>query len=198
VATVERPIGVRTLVFGLFLLTSIAGREPHETLPQLLTFTPIVALVCTAPLSYLWWRRISHELRGVDEPPVRLRSTDHQSATRIRMIVGTLTVVPAFGAAIRRIRRAQARASLPQTLRFGWLLLPALLVHPLLVAYLQYELNKIWTVLGEPLDPWDGSPPAPEADHTQRLPWLRPPRSPRAPHLSGQNPQHERSALVTG
>jgi hypothetical protein len=114
------------------------------------------------------------------------------------MIVGTLTVVPAFAAAIRRIRRAQARAGLPQTLRFGWLLLPALLVHPLLVAYLQYELNKIWTVLGKPLDPWNGSPPAPEADLTQRLPWLRPPRSPRAPHLPSQHPQQKRPVLVTG
>jgi hypothetical protein len=174
VVKVERPVGVRILVFGLFLLFWIAGVQPHETLPDLLAAALVAALVFTTPLSYLWWRRINHELRGIDEPPVRPQSADRRSATRFRMIVGTLTVAPAFGAAIRRIRRAQTRAGLPQSLRFGWLLLTALLVHPLLVAYLQYELNKIWTVLGEPLDPWNGSPPAPEADLTQRLPWLRP------------------------
>jgi hypothetical protein len=202
VAKVERPVGVRILVFGLFLLlvggSEVAAAEPHQTLPDLLAATLIAALLCTAPVSYLWWRRVNRELRGVDEPPVRPRSTRRRSATRIRVIVGTLTVVPAFIAVSRRIRRAQTRAGLPQTLRFGWLLLPALLVHPLLVAYLQYELNKIWTVLGEPLDPWDGSPPAPEADLTPRWPWLRPPRSLRAPHLPGKHHQHERSVLVTG
>jgi hypothetical protein len=186
VAKVERPVGVRILVFGLFLWLLLvfgsAGADPNETLPQLQAFMLAAALLFTAPVSYLWWRRVNHELRGLDEP-VRPRSTDRRSGTRIGTIVGTLTVVPAFNALSRRIRRAQTRAGLPQTLRFGWLLLPALLVHPLLVAYLQYELNKIWTVLGEPLDPWNGSPPAPEADLPQRLPWLRAPSSPRAPHL---------------
>jgi len=181
----------------LFLLSGIAGKEPQETLPDLLAGVLAVALLFTAPLSYLWWRRVSRELRGLDEP-VRPRSTRRRFATRIGTIVRTLTVVPAFNALIRRIRRAQTRAGLPQTLRFGWLLVPALLVHPLLVAYLQYELNKIWTALGEPLDPSNGRPPAPQADLAQRLPWLRAPSSPRAPHLPSQHPQHERPILVTG
>jgi hypothetical protein len=201
VAKVERPVGVRILVLGLFLLlwggSTVAGAEPHETLPPLLAVALAVALLCTTPLSYLWWRRVNHELRGLDEP-VRPRSTRRRFVTRIGMIVRTLTVVPAFNALIRRIRRAQTRAGLPQTLRFGWLLLPGLLVHPLLVAYLQYELNKTWTALGEPLDPWNGSPPAPQADLTQRPPWLRAPNSPPARHPPSQHPQHEPPILITG
>jgi hypothetical protein len=196
VAKVERPVGVRILVFGLLLLSGIAGKEPQETLPDLLAGVLAAALLFTAPLSYLWWRRVNHELRGLDEP-VGPRSTRRRFATRIGTIVRTVTVVPAFNALIRRIRRAQARVGLPQTLRFGWLLVPALLVHPLLVAYLQYELNKIWTALGEPLDPSNGRLPAPQADLAQRLPWLRAPSSPRAPHLPSQHPQHERPILVT-
>jgi hypothetical protein len=196
VAKVERPVGIRILVFGLLLVAFSAGATPHDTPTQLSAI--IFALLLTAPLSYLWWRRVNHELRGLDEPAAGPRSTRRRFATRIGTIMRTVTVVPAFNALTRRIRRAQTRAGLPQTLRFGWLLVPALLVHPLLVAYLQYELNKIWTALGEPLDPWNGSPPAPEADLPQRLPWLRAPRSPRAPHLPSQHPQHERPALVTG
>jgi hypothetical protein len=187
VATVERPVGVRILVLGLLLLYWIAGKLPNETLADLLWRTPLAALFFTAPLSYLRWRRVNRELRGLDEP-VRPRSTRRRFATRIGTIVRTVTVVPAFNALTRRIRRAQKRAGLPQTLRFGWLLVPALLVHPLLVAYLQYELNKIWTALGEPLDPWNGRPPAPQADLAQRLPWLRAPSSPRAPHLPASTP----------
>jgi hypothetical protein len=55
VAKVERPVGVRILVFGLFLLffggSTVAGAEPHETLPQLLALMLAAALLCTAPLS---------------------------------------------------------------------------------------------------------------------------------------------------
>lgn len=58
-----------------------------------------------------------------------------------------------------------------ETLRFAWVLASGLLL-PVLFAYMQHELNKIWAVEGEPLDPWatDTSTDAEQASGS--MPWL--------------------------
>jgi hypothetical protein len=196
-AKVERPVGVRMLVFVLLLLVVGAAPDPEMTLPQYLTtIAPVAALVASVPISFAWWWRVNRELRSVDPRPVRPRSTGRRLFMRVLTVVGFLTVLPAFIVTGRRIRRAQARAGLPETLRFGWLLLPGLLLHPLLVAYLQHELNKIWTVVGQPLDPWTGTPSASESDLTRRPPWLRSPRPHRLPDRPSQHDQHANPVLA--
>src|SRR5262249_44320227 len=92
VAKVGRPAGVRILVFVLFLVFW-TGTLPttNETTPQGLGLALVAAVVFTAPLSFLWWRRVNRELRGVEERPVRPRSTGGRLATRILTVVGHLT-----------------------------------------------------------------------------------------------------------
>jgi hypothetical protein len=172
VVKVERPFGVRMLVFALILINALAVYEPAQTVATYLADNFAFALVLTAPLSLAWMVRVNRELRAIDPRP---RSRTRRMVGRA-VVAGAVIIVPAILMALvvtgLRIRRAQARAGLPQTLRLVWLL-PGVLVHPLLVAYLQRELNKIWTATARPLDPWPGVPPVPATGHPARPPWLR-------------------------
>lgn len=175
VAKLERPVGVRILMsLLLFLFWAATEAVPEHTVPWGLALALVTALVCGTPISFGWWKRINRELRSLDPPPTRPRSAARRVVTRVLAVAGAITVLPAFLATCRRIRRAQARTGLPQTLRFGWLLIPGLLLHPILVAYLQHELNKIWTTIGRPLDQAPATPAAPNTDYSHYPPWLRP------------------------
>jgi hypothetical protein len=75
------------------------------------------------------------------------------------------------------IHRAQARAGYPRTRWSPWVLALGLLLSPVLFAYLQRELNKIWAVEGKPLDPWPAESSSEANCSTGNLPWLKGKRS---------------------
>ncbi len=55
------------------------------------------------------------------------------------------------------------------------MLTPGLVLYPFLIAYLQHELNKVWAVEGEPLDPWSDDTSTDAKSSTGAMPWLKVP-----------------------
>jgi DNA-binding transcriptional ArsR family regulator len=51
--------------------------------------------------------------------------------------------------------------------------MPGLLLPPALFAYLQHELNRVWAVEGEPLDPWPADTSTEANRSIGTLPWLK-------------------------
>jgi hypothetical protein len=197
VAKVERPFGVRILVFFLALLGGcmLIFADPYFTVSDLVYAVPSawgLSFFLSLPFSFLWWYRVNCELRDLDRSYGTLESGYRPVLSRLIMsvgwlvpvaaflaldpvvlMVGLLVLAPAFIRTGRRIRRAQARAGQPETVRSAWLLAPGLLLYPLLVAYLQHELNKVWAVEGEPLDPWSADASRNAKCSTGTTPWLR-------------------------
>jgi hypothetical protein len=187
VAKVERPFGVRVLFFLLFSVF-IAGptlrgagllKSPSlaiATILSALAFGFLVAWVVSLLTSLPWWYRINRELRDLEHSYDTQRGGSLPLWSLLMMTAGWLLLVPPFIAVFRTCRhlqRAQARAGQPQTLRSAWVLAPGLLVHPVLFSYLQHELNKVWAVEGEPLDPWPAKASREARWSTGSLPWLK-------------------------
>jgi hypothetical protein len=196
VAKVERPLGVRVLLFLLIFLFVLVGEgypfDPELTFLGLLKTALLAALGFSIPVSLLWWDRMDREVRDLAHSPETRKSQTRSDLLRLTIIVGGTILLSAFinpsdrdilweivGGIVlflafmrtgRDIRRAQARAGQRESLRFAWMLAPGLLLHPFLLAYLQHELNKVWAVEGEPLDP---SPADASRDATGTMPWLR-------------------------
>ena len=130
---------------------------PPVVLSDYLLIGYLAASLASLLVGLPWWYRISRELRDLD------RSYDTEAGSRplgslLMMTVGWLALlVPPFIAVYktcRRIQRAQARAGQSATLRFPWALTAWLLIPLVLFPYMQHELNKVWAVESEPLDPW--------------------------------------------
>ena len=180
VARVENPIGWRLLFFLVFFLFATG---------MILTFgtTALVADVFVGTVyafvfvSLPWWYRINRELRdldrsyGVHETGIRPGYSVFIMAFGI-LFCAVLQLIAVFSLG-RHIRRAQARAGQPITAWPPWILAFGSLLAPVLFAYLQSELNKIWKVEGQPLDPWPAES-SPEVNRsTGTLPWLKAKRS---------------------
>ncbi len=194
VAKVERPFGVRILMPLLFLLLACMQEiaELESPVSDVLVYGFLVAWGASLPVSFLWWHRVDRELRDLDHSYGTWKSGYRLVLSRLMMTVrwlvsaaafvapaipvmvaAWLVLGPAFIRTGRQIRREQARAGQPETVRSAWLLGPGLLLHPLLVAYLQHELNKVWAVEGEPLDPWSAEASRNAKCSTGTTPWLR-------------------------
>ena len=212
VARVERPIGVRLLVFLLLLLFAWGGEaaDPEMKATVVGAFGAAIgfALAVSLLVSVPWWFRVSRELRDLDRSYGTPEPGRRRVMVRLGMILGWLAAIPVFAwiddrlpldvplltlgwlillpASIavlrtgRRIRRAQSRVGQRQSPRSLWMLPPGLLLHPLLFAYLQHRLNKLWAVEGEPLDPMPARTSGNAEPAAWALPWLRRVPSPRA------------------
>jgi hypothetical protein len=174
-AKVENPIGVRLLVvivvfvFVAGSFTPAAPGSPPVSLSAHLVFSSIAALVAAVLVSLPWWYRINRELRDLDRAYDSPKARGRPLRAVLMMTVGWLVVILPLIAVFRigrHIQRAQARAGRPVTVWSPWILAPGLVLVPVLFAYLQHELNKVWAVEGEPLDPW-------RADSAGTLPWLK-------------------------
>lgn len=188
VTKVENPIWQLLLFFWVFFLFApLAGTIAFSEgagLAYAFFMAVAVGLVYSLPpwllVSLPWWYRINRELRDLD------RSYDSQKAairplqSLLMITVGSLGLLPPYIAVFRvgrHIQRAQSRAGQPITAWPPWILAFGWLLAPVLFAYLQRELNKIWKVEGQPLDPWPAES-SPEANRsTGTLPWLKAKRS---------------------
>jgi hypothetical protein len=182
VAKVERPLGVRILLFlllwFLFWASTAASVDPEYKPTALEAFVTgfVAAWVVSFLVSLPWWYRINQELRDLDHAYDTRQSGSRPDLSLLMMTVGWLVLLLPFIAVFRtgrRIQRAQARAGQPETLRSAWMLTPGLLLHPFLSAYLQHELNKVWAVEGEPLDPWPADTSTEAKWSTGTMPWLK-------------------------
>lgn len=195
VAVVQNPVGLRLLFFSLFLLLLTGAgfgsgdpQSPSVGVSADLWFWCVAILVVSLLLGLPGWYRINRELHDLDcayDP----RKAAHQPFwSLLMMTVGWLVVLPPFIAvfqACRRIQRAQTRTGQPETLRFAWILASGLLL-PVLFSYMQYELNKVWSKEGQPLDPWGADTSGEVKGSGGKLPWLKcTSPSPHLPERSG-------------
>jgi hypothetical protein len=202
VARVENPIGWRLLFFVVFfvfwagMVISPTGLDSTFRVSDALLWAFIVALAASLLISLPWWYRINRQLRDLD------RSYDsHKAGIRplrslLMMTVGWLVLAPPFIAVFRvgrHIQRAQARAAQPVTVWSPWILAPGLLLSPVLFAYLQRELNKIWTVEGEPLDSWPADSSTGSNGEVGTLPWLK---AERPNHRAGERVPTRRRPIL--
>jgi hypothetical protein len=161
-AEVKTPLSVAILallVSSLFLLFAIMGRDRNPEIPVYETVLTVFmgTLIWSLPFSLPWWYRLNRELRDLDKSYGMQSFGRKPSIPLLMMTVGWLAILPPFISVFRTgrcIQRAQARADLPKTLRSPWMLAPGLFLFPFLFAYLQHELNKVWAIEGELLDPW--------------------------------------------
>jgi hypothetical protein len=86
------------------------------------------------------------------------------------MPIFSLIAIFRFG---RRIRRAQARAGQRMMVLPPSILVIGMLVPPVAFAYVQKELNRLWAVEGQPLDPWPAAVGSEASASTAPLPWLK-------------------------
>jgi hypothetical protein len=182
VAKVENPLGVRILFlasFPVLIVGASFGRgdpnSPSVALRAHPWFWCLTILAVSLLVGLPWWYRIQCELRDLD-CSYQTRTTRSQPLQWLLiMTVGWLLLLPPFIAVFqtcRRIQRAQARIGQPETLRFAWVLASGLLL-PVLFSYMQHELNKIWAVEGEPLDPWATDTSTEVEQPGGSMPWLK-------------------------
>jgi hypothetical protein len=183
VANVENPIGWRLLLFLsilsffflLILSVYLAGGEPID---MSILFVIPIALAPYLLVSLPWWYRINRELRDLDRSYDSKQASSHPLGSLLMVALGWPILLPPFIAVfriVRNIQRAQARVAGPVTMWSPYILTPGLLFPPALFAYLQHELNKVWAVEGEPLDPWPAGTSRDASPSTGTLPWLKAP-----------------------
>jgi cytochrome b len=177
VANVANPIGWRLLVF-LSILSLILATGAAFPIPIFITFVFSVSYSALVYffLSLPWWNRINRELRDLDRSYDSKQASSHPLGSLLMMALGWPILLPPFIAVfriVRHIQRAQARAAGPVRMWSPWILTPGLLFPPVLFAYLQHELNKVWAVEGEPLDPWAADTSREASRSTGTLPWLK-------------------------
>jgi hypothetical protein len=184
VAKVEAPlfVGARALLVLWFFLffSTLATLALKSTLWAAILPAFLVGFNWSLLVSLPWWYRVNRELRDLDHSYGTRKSGRQPVLSLLMMTVGWLGLLPPFISVFktgRCIQEAQARAGQPATVRSPWMLALGLLLPPLLFAYLQHELNKVWAIEGEPLDPWPAGVPSEYEVHRQPA---------MAPGLAGQ------------
>jgi hypothetical protein len=192
IAKVEQPLGLRLLISLLvvgFILLILLGANAVDPAGYMdLADVVFVSWSGLLLISLRWWYRINRELRDLDN----IYGSRHASGRPLVSLL-MMAAVPAgyllslwIGAVFvifpliaifrlgRHIQRAQARAGQRRKVLSPWILAPALVLGPLLFAYIQKQMNKIWAAQGQLLDP---SPAASWEVNwsTGTLPWLRAP-----------------------
>jgi hypothetical protein len=129
----------------------------------------------------VWWYRVNRELRDFG----RARGYDlgqNPTNSLLALFPGGLIIVPALVSYWRGTQRMQAAARVGgQEPLNGWIALVLFVViSPVLWAYMQSELNKLWRVEAEPL-PGQPAPPAIERGMPPRVPTEREPAAPSPP-----------------
>lgn len=195
IAKVEQPLGLRLLisllVVGFELMLNSYGPMGATYLDAFAFASPEVWAVWLL-ISLPWWYRINRELRDLDNTYGSRHASGRPLVSLLMMAAGCPAILPLpYGAIVvfaiylpfiavfrlgRHIRRAQARAGQRRKVLSPWILAPALVLAPLLFAYIQKQMNEIWAAQGQLLDP---SPAAasPEVNwSTGTLPWLKSPK----------------------
>jgi hypothetical protein len=181
-AKVENPCGVRLLISLLPAAVAMSYLwDPNSG--GLLTAVASFAWGTGVLIHLSWWYRINRELRDLDSTYDSGRASSRRVGSVLLMALGSSAGIPVPGMPIfsliaifgfgRRIRRAQTRAGQRMMVLPPWILVIGMLVPPVVFAYVQKELNRLWVVEGQPLDPWPAAVGSEASPSTAPLPWLK-------------------------
>jgi hypothetical protein len=187
-AKVENPCGVRLLISLLPAIVVISFFwDPSSD--GLLMVVASFAWGSGVLIHLPWWYRINRELRDLDHIYDSRRASSYGVGSLLLMTLGSTVGVPGLGALAavfgmptsliaifrfgRRIRRAQARAGQRMMVLPPWVLVIGMLIPPVAFAYVQKELNRLWEVEGQPLDPWPAAAGSEAGPSTAPLAWLK-------------------------
>ena len=144
-----------------------------------------------------WWYQVNREMRDLGRADAKADLGDSPGTSLLAVTLGALVIVPPFVSlynGCKRVQAAQELAGIPERERLnGWIALTVVIVGflfvfiPLIVAFVQSELNKVWRaphilddaagalspaapapavappVAAAPLPPVAGEAPAPDA-----------------------------------
>lgn len=116
---------------------------------------PVVWTVLTLGIyGFYWWYQVNRELRDLGRIAQRPELGDSPGTSLLAVTLGALIIVPPFVSLYRgfqRIQAAQELAGIEERERLnGWIGLAlvavgfALLFVPIVIAFIQSELNKVW------------------------------------------------------
>jgi Domain of unknown function (DUF4234)/Short C-terminal domain len=162
-----------------------------------------------------WWYQVNREMRDLGRARGREDLGDSPGTSLLAVTLGALIIVPPFVSLYKGCQRAQAAqeiAGVEERDRLnGWLALVlvvvgfALVFVPLVIAYFQSELNKVWLseaitddpagVLQRGVPPAVAAPAAPQAAAAPPVPppppqpGMAPPPAPPPPPAASSPPQ---------
>lgn len=120
---------------------------------------PILAIITIGIYFVYWWYQINRELADYG----RSTGTDELGTNPVKstlaLFPGALVVVPAIWTTVTTFKRVQkAQTMTGDTPINGWLgLVLYLVISPVLYAYMQSGLNKVWKAQGETAPPAQAS-----------------------------------------
>jgi Domain of unknown function (DUF4234) len=130
------------------VIAGTAGKKAKIRSPWAPALLPIVTL---GIYFWVWYYRVNRELADLGRARGRDDLGDSPGTSLLAVTLGALVIVPALISiyhTAQRIQRAQQLYDV-QPLN-GWLaLIMYLLISPVLFAYEQSELNKVWRLAGE-------------------------------------------------
>lgn len=103
--------------------------------------------------SIFWYYFINRELRDLGRAHGTTELGESPAKSVLAVTLGALIIVPAVISVIHTFQRIQAAQRLTgiQPQANGWLaIVMALVISPVLYAYEQSELNKVWNAAGPP------------------------------------------------
>jgi hypothetical protein len=125
-------------------------------------WTAVLVFVTLHIYFFFWWYFINREMRDLGRARGSEELGDSPGKSLLAVTLGALVIVPALISIYntgKRIQAAQRLAGREDRLN-GWLALVLFLVFsPVMDAYFQSELNKVWQRLGEPVAAVEGAAP---------------------------------------
>ena len=115
-----------------------------------------------------WWYQVNREMRDLGRADANANLGDSPGTSLLAVTLGALVIVPPFVSlynGCKRVQAAQELAGIPERERLnGWIALTVVIVGflfvfiPLIVAFVQSELNKVWRGLHPRRRRWGAEP----------------------------------------
>jgi hypothetical protein len=117
-------------------------------------WTPILSIITIGIYYFCWYYFINRELRDFGRARGTAELGDSPGKSLLAVTLGALIIVPSLVSIYntgKRIQAAQRLAGVEPQLN-GWLAVVMYIIFsPVLIAYYQSELNKVWQKVGEPV-----------------------------------------------
>jgi uncharacterized protein DUF4234 len=169
-------------------------------------FVGVVSFFTLYVYTWFWWYFINRELRDLGRARGSSELGERPWASALAVSLGWLLIVPPFVSMYRTCQRVQAaqRIAGREEVLNGWMALVLLLLTtsfylPFFPAYVQSELNKLWTaewaVLAgaEPREALEGRTFGGSEQHPEGFAPPAPPPAPPQPELRPEAPEAPRS-----
>jgi Domain of unknown function (DUF4234)/Short C-terminal domain len=151
-----------------------------------------------------WWYQVNRELRDLGRAKGTVGLGDSPGTSLLAVTLGALVIVPPFVSLYRGCQRVQAAQELSRVEERdrlnGWIALTLVVVGfllvfvPLVIAYVQSELNKVWRnpeITSDPAGLLAAKYPAPPVGAVPSAPPVAPTSENQAPPSPAWQPQAE-------